>query len=71
MSKVAISAELEVDIPNSKVTARVKHVSDAMGADRTAEFIQHCKTNKLPISSQSEIEHAVVEYTRAYASSLP
>lgn len=71
MSTVAISVELDINITNSTATARVRKVSDSVGADRTAEFVGYCRANSLPITSQSEIEHAIVEYVKAHQSSLP
>ncbi len=71
MTTVALSVELEVDIPGSKITSRVKTVHDAEGTDRTSDFQQFCKTNGISCSTQSEIESALHEYVKARPHILP
>lgn len=71
MATVALTIDLTVDIPNTKVSATVQKVSDSMGTDRTADFLNFCSTSNLPLSSQGEIEHAVVEFAKARQTSLP
>jgi hypothetical protein len=71
MATVALTIDVTVDIPNARISATVQKVSDSMGADRTADFNRFCSSNSLPLTTQSEIEHAVVEFAKAYQSSLP
>jgi hypothetical protein len=71
MTTIALSVELQVDIPGSKITSKVKSVHDAAGTDRTSDFRQFCKTASLLCNTQSEIELALHEYVKAGTHSLP
>jgi hypothetical protein len=71
MAQIALQVEMVVDIPNSSITASVQKVTDSMGQDRTTDFINFATSRKLSITSQSEIENAVLEYVKHNATSLP
>lgn len=71
MANVILSVELIVDIPNAKVSATVQKISDSMGQDRTEDFRKFCGEKSLPLSSQGDIEQAVVEFAKARQTSLP
>lgn len=71
MTTVALSVELQVDIPGSKITSQVTSVHDAAGTDRTADFRVFCAAAHLPLSSQAEIEVALHEYVKARGTTLP
>ena len=71
MPKIALQVEMIVDIPRSSITASVQKVTDSAGQDRTADFKSFTSTNQLPISTQSEIEEAALEYAKQKEASLP
>lgn len=71
MATVALTVDLTVDIPNDEVSATVQKVSDSMGNDRTTDFRSFCSSNNLPLTTQGEIEHAIVQFTKANQNSLP
>ncbi len=71
MATVALTVDLTVDIPNAKVSATVQKITDSMGQDRTEDFRKFCSDQNLPLSSQSDIEQAVVEFAKARQTSLP
>jgi hypothetical protein len=71
MATVAITVDLTVDIPNAKVSATVQRICDSMGQDRTEDFRKFCSDKNLFLSSQGDIEQAVVEFAKARQTSLP
>ena len=71
MTTVAVSVELQVDIPGSKITAEVKSVHDAAGTDRTTEFRDFCAASGIACSTQAEIEYALHQYVKARTHHLP
>jgi hypothetical protein len=71
MTTVALSVELEVDIPGSKITSKVQSVHDAAGSDRTTDFRQFCAAAELACNSKAEIEIALHEYVKARTHTLP
>ncbi len=71
MTTVALSVELQVDIPGERITSEVRSVHDAAGMDRTADFRAFCAACGYPCGTQAEIEHALHEYVKAHTHSLP
>ncbi len=71
MATVVLNVNLTVDIPSDEISATVQKVSDSMGHDRTTDFKSFCSSNSLPLTSQGEIEHAILEYAKANQVSLP
>lgn len=71
MAQIALQVEMTVDIPNSSVTAAVQKVTDSMGEYRTTDFTNFASNRQLPISSQSEIGAAVLEYVKQNEALLP
>jgi len=71
MTTVALSVELQVGIPGSKITSQVTSVHDAAGTDRTADFRAFCAAANLPLSTQADIEVALHEYVKAMSITLP
>lgn len=71
MTNVVLSVELIVDLPNTTVSATVRKISDSSGADRTKEFTDFALQNNLSLSTQVDIEKAVIEFAKARQASLP
>jgi hypothetical protein len=55
-----------VDIPNSKVTAKVVSVVDAVDENITKSFFRFCQEKQLPLTSESEVEAAAYAYGRKF-----
>ena len=64
MAQIALQVEMIVDIPNSSITASIQKVTDSVGQDRTVAFKAFTLSRQLPISKQSEIEAALLEYVK-------
>lgn len=71
MTQISLQVEMRVDIQNSSITAVIQKVTDSIGGDRTADFSNFASKHQLPISTQSEIEAAVLEYAKRNQASLP
>lgn len=65
MAQLCLSIDCEVDIPNSKVTAKLKRVANSVGTDLTSDFLSFCNTHSLSLDTQQEIEAASFEYAKA------
>ena len=51
-----------VNIPKSKLTAKVVSVVDAADQDITKSFLRFCEEKDLPLTSEIEIQAAAREY---------
>ena len=71
MSTVAVAVDLVINTKSGKASVQIQRVTDSVGQDRTAEFNSFCSSQRLPSSSQSEIEVAAVEFAKARPASLP
>lgn len=70
MTQIALQVEIIVDIPNSSIKASKKS-QILFGVYRTTDFRCFASSNQLAISTQSEIEMAVLEYVKHNEASLP
>ncbi|MEQ7895334.1 hypothetical protein [Xanthomonas arboricola] len=64
MSQLTLTVEMIVDIPSQPSTAKVIRVVNSLGQDITNDFTNHCSAQGLGISSQAEIESAIVSFTK-------
>ena len=71
MATISLQVEIIVGTSNSSIKASIQKVTDSAGQDKTENFKTFASDKKLPISTQSEIEAAAVEYVKQDEASLP
>lgn len=69
--RVIVHVELEVFGAGQASTAKVDKVLDAIGQDRTKDFLKFCESQSLPLTNQLEIETAAEKYGVTFTDSLP
>ncbi len=69
MTQLVISIKMTIEDSRNKVT--LHSVKNSQGVDVTDKFLTYCKTNSLPLESQTEIEGAATEFSEANSSRLP
>ena len=62
-TELELAVTLVFHAPNAERPVSVTAVHDTHGTEITAEFLRFCEMERLPLTSELEIRHAIVNYT--------